>query len=587
MVSGRIVATAGPSRWWRRSAADDAGSMTLAVLLTICALSLSAAVSTVALVQVGDTRRTVTRGHARDAAQTGLQVAVAAVHAAHGANLVQGDRALLPCGPITGDAGTVAAASYQVSLTYFDDDPDRAQSAAMTCTAARSGPTPPRFVQLTSTGTTVGGQISRRVLRGNYPLRFAPATETTDTWGPEFDEAVHPRLIAAWSPSKSSTHVCLDPGSGRPPPGRVVRLQVCNDNVEDNGYKQFFFYRENLTIATVGSLLANSAACLDAGPTPTAGVAITMQTCVTPVPARQRWYYTSSANFELATATGPGPDDVALSGMCLNVANPATPGGTLVLGAGANCRSATHNTRQTFSMYTKVGPGQAGTRPMDCTAAAGYPCTLTQLRNNGMPSRCLEKYSSFMANIECVQDPDPAKVRWSQLWRLPATADGPTGAVGPIVTVDPGGATHCLTTSASSYPTQNPCDPLHPAPGQVFTRYADTGDEFTMYRIVDAQNRCLTHPNANDDNYTEDWKYWWTQAYYQWRSRVSRCVDSASDPAAKAEFHHQSVLKRQKWNAPFQLPAGPPEVTPPAGPSLPASTGVPRIRSVVELPAGP
>jgi hypothetical protein len=570
----------------RGPGADDTGTMALTVLLTICALSLSAAVSTVALIQVVDTRQTVTRGHARHAAQTGLQVAVAAVNAAHGANAAQGDRTLLPCGPIDGTAGTSAAASYQVSLTYYDDDPGLAQSTAMTCAEARGGSAQPRYVRLTSTGETAGGRTSRRTLRGDYPLRIAPAPEATDTWGPAFDEAVHPRLIAAWSPSRSATHVCLDPGSGRPPPGRVVRLQACNDNVEDNGYKQFFYYREDLTIATVASLLADQAVCLDAGQTPAAGVQITMQTCVSPVPPRQRWYYTSSANFEMASSTGPGPDDVALSGMCLNVGTPGTTGGALVLGTGANCRSTSFNTRQTFSMYTKVGPGQAGSRPMDCTAAAGYPCTLTQLVNNGMPSRCLEKYTSFMANIECVQDPDPAKVRWSQLWRLPAAADGPVGAVGPIVTVDPDGNAYCLTTSSSPYPTQALCDPLQPAAGQVFTRYANTGNEFTMYRIVDAQNRCLTHPNANDDNYSEDWKYWWTQAYYQWRSRVSRCVDSASDPAAKAEFNRQTVLKRQKWNAPFQLPTGPPQITPEPDPSAPAD-GVPGIRGLVELPAGP
>ena len=574
-----------PARLKRRqhaTAPGEMGSLPLAVLLVICVLSLSAAMAPVALTQVTETRQTVTREHARHAAQSGLQVAVAAVNAAHGANPAQGDRTLLPCGPIEGTAGAEAVASYRVALTYYDDDPAVAGSAAMTCTQARTGATVPRYVQLTSTGTTSGGTPSRRRLRGNFPLRTATAPEVTETWGPQFDEAVHPRLIAAWSPTQSSTHLCLDPGIGRPPPGQVVRLQDCNDDIPDNGYKQFFYYRQDLTIATVASLLATQPLCLDAGATPAAGIQITMQPCVVPVPPRQRWYYTTYRNYELARSTGPGQDDVALSGMCLNVATPGLRGGPLVLGSGANCRSTSFNTRQTFSSYTKVGPGQAGSRPLDCTEAAGYPCTLTQLVNHGMPSRCLEKYTTFMANIECVQHPDPTQLRWSQLWRLPAAADGPTGAVGPIVTVDPDGRTYCLTTSTSSYPTQDLCDPQDPGPGQTFTVYRNTGNEFTMYRIVDSQNRCLTHPNANDDNYSEDWKFYWNHAYYQWKSRVSRCIDSATDPAAKAEFHKQTVLKRQKWNAPFQLPAEAPGTGPTPAPE-PAATSVPRIRNLVEL----
>jgi hypothetical protein len=578
------VTTGRLRRHHRGTARDETGSMPLAVMLTLCALSLSTAMMSVTLAQVIDTRQTVTRGHARYAAQTGLQVAIAAVNAAHGADPAQGDRSLLPCGPIDGNAGAEAVASYRVTLTYYLDDPAVPLSAAMTCAGARTGPTVPHFVVLTSTGAASGGTPSRRTLQGNYPLRTATAPTVQPTWGPWFDEGVHPRLIPAWSPSGSSTSLCPDPGSGRPPAGQVVKMQNCEDGIADNGYKQFFYYRQDLTLSTVASLLAVKPMCLDAGATPAAGTKITMQPCVTPVPPQQRWYYNSFRNVEMASSTGPGPDDVTLSGMCLNVATPGVRGSDLVLGAGTNCHSATYNTRQTFSLYTKIGPGQAGSRPVDCTQAAGYPCTLTQLANYGMPSRCLEKYTTFMANIECVQDPDPTKIRWSQLWRLPKAADGPTGTIGPIVTVDPDGKTWCLTTATSFpyYVTQNACDPQNPTATQEFTHYRNTGNEFTMYRIVDSAGQCLTHPNRNDDNFSSNWVFYWNGDYNHWKSRVSRCINSTSDPAAKEAFYRQSVLSRQKWNAPFQLPTGPPETDPAPAPS-PPTNNVPGIRHLTEI----
>ncbi len=564
--------------------ADDTGSLPVALLLTLCALGLSAVLLPTTLTQVAETRQTVSREHARGAAVTGIEVAAAAVDAAYGDTPTAGDRSLLPCGPIEGSAGAEAAATYRVTLRYFDDDPAVSGAAVLPCAEARAGGTAPRYVQLTSTGTTTGGTPSRRTLRGAFPLQSGAVGNPGTGWGPQFDEAVHPRLVLAWSP-RPEWSVCLDPATGRPTAGQTVWMQDCQQDVEENGYKQFWYYRSDLTLATVASLLADDAMCLDAGTPLTAGAQLRMQPCETPVPPRQRWYYTEHRNFEVAApvdaAKGEaGKGDVALSGYCLNVAQPETPGSALVLGTGADCRSPAYTTRQTFSMYTKVGPGQAGSRPLDCTEAAGYPCTLTQLVNNGMPNRCLEDFTGFMANLECVQHPDPAKIRWGQLWRLPKAADGPTGATGPLVTVDPQGKTFCLTVSASSYPSQEACDPAKPSTGQTFTVYRDTGDEFTMYRIVAQDGRCLTHPNALDPGFTNDWQFYWTQASYHWKARVSACVNTASDPAAQGSFFYQSVLKRQKWNAPALLPAGA-SGSVAAGPV--AGLGPYRLRTVVEL----
>jgi hypothetical protein len=568
----------------RRAVSGDTGGLPLAMLLILVVASLSAATIPVVLVQSRETGATTGRSHAYHAAQTGLEVAVAQLRAAYAGSGV-GDRRLLPCGPLDGSAGTDAAATYSVQIGYFDDDPSLPGAATMTCAQAQTGAAAPRFARLTATGTTDSGRSSRRALRGDYPLLVAAAPTPASTWGPEEDNRVQPRPILAYSPSVDNIHICLDAGSGQPAAGTPVRLQRCDaDAHEDNGYKQNWYYRTDLSVATVGSILGDKPMCLDAGAAAVAGLKLVVQPCVSPVPVRQRWYYNAYRNFELAASTGPGQDDVALSGLCLNVATPETAGSDLVLGAAGNCRSSTFSTRQTFSMYTKVGPGQAGSRSLDCAKKdVKGPCVLTQLRNQGMPSRCLDLYSTFIANIECVQDPDPAKIRWNQLWRMPKAADGPAGATGPIFTVDPSGATLCLTVSASMLPTQQACTPKKPTSDQVFTVYRDTGNQFTMYRIVDSLNRCLTHANADTDG--GDYTFYWNYAAYHWKTVMDRCVNSDQDPYATDQWNEASVLLRQKWNGPFQLP-GDPKPTPstPAPSASPDPASAVPLRNLLEVP---
>jgi hypothetical protein len=589
-----------------RDARAETGSMPVAMLLSLFAVALSAALMPAVLRQVSGTRQTVTRGHALHAAQTGLEVGLAAVRGAYTAGV--GDWSKLPCTARTGSIGTEAVATYQVSFTYYPDDPTLSTPGPCPPGAAR-----PHYVRLTSTGTTTGGRQIQRALRGDYSLRVAPppppppapsASPTptpTPTWGPQNDGLrVQPREILAWSNSGSTKkYVCIDAGASQPAAGTTVKLQECDgDSHQDNSYKQFWYYRENLSIATVGSILANNPKCLDAGSSPAAGTVIKTQPCVTPVPVRQRWYYNAYANIELASSTGPGQDDVGLSGLCLNVANPETPGSNLILGGGSNCRSSSFNTRQTFSTYAKTGPGQAGSRPLDCTAAAGYPCVLTQIVNYGLPSRCVQQYTTFMANLECVQDPNPANIRRNQLWRLPKAVDGPTGATGPIVTVDASNRTYCLAATTSYEPVQQLCDPRNPTADQRFTVYKNTGGQFTMYRIMDSRSRCLTHPNQ-DDAGVGDPVFYWTKAAPHWKLRVESCVNDSSDPRAQDQFNATSIVLRQKWNAPFVLPTQAPSSSPSGSPSqtqsptasptasptsAPSPVAAGHLENVVEIP---
>lgn len=579
----------------RRTSQD--GSIPIAMLLTMVVMSASAAAVPLVLSQVTSTRITVRGGDALRAAQDGLEAAVAVVRSA----VRDGSVVKLPCGPVTepdpAPANAKVGAAYSVSLTYYTADPVAAPATSIgNCALVRNGSIKPQFVRLVSTGTprTSTGGEARRTLRGDYEIRFAappttpPATATSTptislaptpsaAWGPQYDDFVNPRPLLAYTTTKGEKK-CLDPGAQRPAPGAFVTLQNCTvDDVQDNSFQQNWYYRSDLTLSTVAGILSAPAMCIDAGLVPVAGAKVTMQPCASLVPARQRWYYNAFGNYELAQVSLLDPTKFQLSGMCLNVQNPGVIGSPIVLGNGGNCRSATFNNRQTFSTYTKIGPGESGGRTIDCTQAAGYPCLATQIVNNGMPSRCVDRYTTFMANMECVQDPDPANVRWTQLWRLPQWADGTAGVLGPIVAIDPAGnKPQCLTT-ASIWPTLVACDPKKPTAAQNWRVFRRTGNDYTQFRIVDSNGKCLTHPNGTS-SMASSAQFYWNQASYHWKLVVDTCVNSNTSNTADL-FNQASVLRRQKWNAPMLLsdktPVGPtPTATPTATPTVTAAPTV-------------
>ncbi|HEX5740160.1 MAG TPA: RICIN domain-containing protein [Pilimelia sp.] len=556
-----------------RAGGPDAGSLPLAMVFLLVCTGLAATLTPVTLAQVDATRLSVSRVRALQAAQSALEAGVAAIRGSYSGSSATGDRTRLPCGTshaaAPGDGGT-----YRLTVEYHVDRPNAAQPAGgLDCTAARQGATPPEYALLTARGAVGGTAATERTLRAVYPLRLAAETAAgpapSPTYGPEHDLSIQPRMIFAWSSASASVHICLDALSSSPAAGSKPRFNDCSAlDFQVAGYKQNWYYGEDLTIATVGTLLKQKPLCLDAGPAPASGTEPTLQSCVQPTPARQRWFYNNYGNLELARAAGPGPDDLALSGLCLNVANPGTVGAKATLGSGGNCRSSSFSSRQTFSLSTKTGPGWAASRQADCTAAAGYPCTQRQILNYINPSRCVDLYENMIANMECAQHPTLTGVRSTQLWRLPKATDGPAGATGPLVLVE-GGSTRCLT-AASDFPSLSTCNPRSPNPNQVFHVYGNTGEHVTMYRIRDSRGRCMTHPNNGNAN------FFWNHANYNWRIRMDACATERTPPE---RFNHASLLDRQKWNAPGVLPA---EGTPSGG-ATPAPTTSPSPAGVAAV----
>ncbi|HEX5741857.1 MAG TPA: ricin-type beta-trefoil lectin domain protein [Pilimelia sp.] len=562
-----------------RRSGSDRGSLPIAMVLVLASVSLTAVALPTAMTQIGATRSTVDRGDALHAATTGLQVGLAHLRAG----------TALGCGPLAGSVGGEAGTAYALTVTYTVADPTSSPDYRGSTVGSCPAPAGAAWAVLTSRGEAQGASTTTRTLRGVLPLAAAappaptptpsagstaPAPAPTATYGPEYDMSPHARKIHSWA-STSRASVCIDAGSSAPAAGTVLKFRTCDfETIKDKAFKQFFYYRQNLSLATTGSILAGNPLCLDAGPNPAVNTVVKLEPCVERVPARQRWYYNNTYNLELGRDAGDG-----LSGLCINVQQPGTSGTGVVLGSGANCRSSTYNTKQTFGMSPSTGPGLAGSRPVDCTAEAGYPCDITQVFPHAGPMRCLDKYGTAPANMECVQHPDPMKVRWNQLWRLPRAPEGATGLTAPIYTRDSSGNTYCLTTGSGRFPSQEKCNPKSPTAAQRFTRYTNTGAYDTMYRVVDSKGRCMMHPldyNTKDNPTTV---FIWSGAIYNFKITFDACRTKATDPNDPERYNLPSLVKLQKWNAPAVLPTSlsgsPPTPSPSATPPTPTPTPSP------------
>src|SRR4051794_23983229 len=121
-----------PAFPWRRrgrTRRDDAGSMPLAMLVTLVSVSLSAGVSGLVVGQLKTSQRAADRVAAVGAAQAGLDFALTKIRSAVNADGT-GKLTSLPCNwasitppalpSLTGTTGS--AATYSVSVGYFLND---------------------------------------------------------------------------------------------------------------------------------------------------------------------------------------------------------------------------------------------------------------------------------------------------------------------------------------------------------------------------------------------------------------------------------------------------------------------------------
>jgi hypothetical protein len=491
--------------------AGESGSIPLALLLTLVAVTLSALLLPMVLTQVSGTRADIRRVHALHAAQAGLDVALGHIRAAKDA-AGNGVLAGLPCGLLSGQVGAGGTARYQVSVDYFTADPQGRSDSwiaanRIPCVAGGGTLSSPGYALLRSRGTD----------EPTGPIASAPGRSVQGTYTFETtNQNLAGGLIHVYK-TATSTDLCMDAGSGSPAAGTNLRMGLCTVG----SIRQKFAYNPNLTLGLVASrtALLPLGMCLDAGTPHAVGQVVQFQPCATTTAPRQQWSINDSANFE-GTANG-----ATLDGFCFTVQSPNSPGSYVVLGsvATSTCHGG-YNNVQTFSPEASVGAGAAG-------AAAD------QLVNFSQFGRCLDVTEQnvtygYLIAWPCKQAPDPANVAWNQKWLLPAVATGASSGTGRITT-NPTSGLYCLrspgSTATGQYVTVAACPSGATPVDMTWTSYLDTGSYPTSYRIRDGYGNCLqpTDPAATPPD------------LYPKGQQISKIVVAACTGSGL-----------QKWNAP-------------------------------------
>jgi hypothetical protein len=465
--------------------ADD-GSLTLAMLLVLVGVSLTALMTPMLMRQVASARTAMTWAHALPAAETGLHVALAQIRASNG------DIDELPCGPLSGDVVAAGTARYEVSIDYLSADPAGNVDTSYLASASSSDPwIVSHRIACSGTGTTSTPLYAlMRALGTDAPTGAITAVPNRAIW------AVHKLAttitdipggqIRTWP---DGTALCFDAGSAQPAVGTPVRTQPCV-----GGAQQIWAYQPNLTLL-LASTRESTQLCMDAGSPHAVGAVVKLQQCGSTTQPRQQWIYNANANFE-GTSNGVSQD-----GYCFNVESPNAPDSRVVLGstASSTCLNG-FNERQSFEPEPVVGAGAAP------ATANGQ----TQLVNYKQFAACVEipganptAYNYVMARA-CKQEPG-GDADWNQMWAVPTPTGTAVTATGQISTTcdnTPNSAAKCtngvayclrspLTTATGTYAAAVPCS--SGGVGLTWTRYGSNASTYEQrYQIVDANGRCLT-----------------------------------------------------------------------------------------------
>ena len=467
-----------------RLAADDRGSMPMAMLLTVVGVVLSGVLASIVTVQIDNTGLAVRTQHALDAAQGGLDVAVGHIRAANKNNDVTGADNIgvlstLPCSgesvaqqklapaaripAFTGTIGTGGVADYKVYISYTRTRGGEPIECRNPGGAARA----PAFGELVAVGTDLSSDY-QRTLKATYTFR------TTN-------KNIPGGLIHVYK-TDSSQDLCFDAGSGSPVAGTILTVQPCSAGSD----QQTFAYNTDLTIGLVSSITDAMplGLCLDAGPVPhtSAGVTVALQPCGATTKPQQQWGFNDNANLEGTS------DGINLDGYCFNVQVPDVAGSAIVLNTGGGSCGGPYDIVRTFSPEAAVGAGAAS-------------AATKQLVNYAQFGRCLDVTETdwtyrYMIVWPCKQVPDATKVLWNQKWITPVPT-GATGATGTINTKPSSTAFNaCLKSPLSPatglFVVLVQCPAGAPTNDLKWTVYGNTGVYATSYTILDGSGNCLS-----------------------------------------------------------------------------------------------
>ncbi|GGK03826.1 hypothetical protein GCM10010123_37220 [Pilimelia anulata] len=526
-----------PAARLRRLRGAERGSLPLALVLVGTAVSVSTVALSTSVVEIVASRQDAQREGSLAAARTALDLAIGGIRAAHTpADATAGDRAKLPCGPLSGT--DAVAGRYRVDIRYLRADPhgradgDTAWWAANTvaCTATDGPAQTPAFALLRARGSTSGSGALDAA-----PGRSVWATYVFRT----IDDIIPGGLIRGFG-----VNLCLAAG-GTPAAGVPVVVATCADG--DAG--QTFAYRPDLSLALTATRGAD-ALCIDGGAPHAAGAAVFLRRCLSPMAPRQQWIYEDWGNFRGTNAAGTDIDEYCLNATQANVVNsPVRLGVTNRDDANglAQCGPSDplYTATKTFVPAPTAGAGRSGP-------------AMGQVVNRHQFGRCIDVTAEEVEQPYLILWPCKQKAvgqaHWNQRFTLPApSATAPT-ATGPVVVAEYNFtdtqylATHCLlspgSTARGRYVRLVTCDPAGRTPaGTRWTVTRATDDPATSYRIREAdedgdgveEGYCLS---ATDSSTYPDFHELQDNPQFEiGKLIVAGCDDS----------------NLQKWNAPPQL----------------------------------
>ncbi|WP_305789605.1 ricin-type beta-trefoil lectin domain protein [Symbioplanes lichenis] len=497
---------------------DDEGSMPMAMLVVLVAMSLTAALVPMVVNQIVGTRTVGARTVALDSAQAGIDAAVGQLRSAvqkvtnpDGTESITGTVANLPPCELTGavpatsllglalSTADTQTIKYRVKLQYFGLPENATDDTPVEL------PCPPTDVPQTAVMTATGASVPADdpPTEGSSGTRTIQATYTFKINNENIDGGAIQLAAPTTDP------LCIDGGADASPATNApANVQLCP---EGGTSEQRFVYTSDLNVMLVGSAtsLAPTGMCLQADYS--SGAAVTFQPCAGRTP-KQQWSLDNNSRLQAT------PNGTSLPGTyCLNAKN-AGAVGPLVMGA---CNTGSN--KSVWRMQTSVGAGMA--------SAATH-----QLVNYKQFSRCLDVTNhnpgfKYMIVWFCKQAPD-GNVSWNQQWSLPTSAISLATAVPErIRTYGSGNPGYCLRSpgNTTSYVTMSACAATGTLTDAAlkWTVYGDTGNYATSYRIVDSNGLCLTPTDltvANPDTHTDGTA----------TVKVAACTSS----------------ELQKWNAP-------------------------------------
>ena len=507
----------------RHTGSDERGSIVMVLFIIITASILTLTAAGVAVSQMGLSRQAFQRTDGFEAAQAGLDVALADIRAANdGAG--NGVLSKLPCNQLSGVPNEVAKgtvelghqAQYTLRITYLTADPTGHTSDAtwlsshdVGCTSGAPSSVP-SYALLSATGAdpAAGGFVPARTVDETYYFRTTNAN------------------IAGGLIDDYQGTLCLadNAANGTPAAGDTLSMESCTVNSP----LQTWAYRSDWTLVLTSTETATSAGlCLTQGSSSTT---VSLTTCSDGIwsgstPAgtpnyTQQWGVNDNGGLQTVSSSGGGPGSACLT----TQDNPPVANDSLQL---SSC-SGGFTDNQTWLPSARVGAGDAGAsttqqfvnfqefgRCIDVTnqnPTSGFPNGAGPGGNT--PSSGGTGPGGFLIDYMCKQFPDTTNYpAWNQRFKtVPIVYNGTSYF--ELQTTD-GSTTYCLwspldvvSSTTHAWAETVPCSSATTA-NVAWTVNYQTNNALTSYTLEDSSGNCLEsnvadpqQPGGNGDAFS-------------------------------------------------------------------------------------